>query len=155
MNGIKMSNCRFYVDKENRTVVCVIPHTQNLLIDFIHEHFRWGDIDLWCAICSRLEKTKLLLPRSFVGKAVCSPDDEWDEETGMLIAFSKAKDKCYKSFFKRANTLVQTIDRRLGDAIELFNDFGLKLEVKRDALHQEIKNRTSTNEPEVEETDEE
>jgi hypothetical protein len=73
-----------------------------------------------------------------MGKAVCAPDDEWNEETGKLIAFARAKDKCYKSFFKRANHFVQTIDRRLGDMIEQFNDFGMKLEDKRVGLEQKI-----------------
>ena len=55
-----------------------------------------------------------------------------------MIAFSKAKDKCYKSFFKRANTFVQMVDRRLGDMIDSFNDFGIKLENKREALQSQI-----------------
>jgi hypothetical protein len=78
------------------------------------------------------------MPVSFMGKAVCAPEDEWNEETGRLIAFSRAKDKCYKSFFKRANLLVQTVDRRLGDMITTFNDFGLKLDSKREALQKVI-----------------
>jgi RNA processing factor Prp31 len=68
-------------------------------------------------------------------------EDEWNKETGCMIAFSRAKDKCYKSFFKRANTFVQTVDRRLGDMIEMFNDFGMKLENKREALQNEIDDR--------------
>ena len=137
MKGIKMSDCRFYVDEDARVVVCVIPNTNDMLIDFVREHFRWDDVDLDYAIDYHFEP-KLQMPRSFMGKAVCAAEDEWNEELGSKIAFSRAKDKCYKSFFKRANLLVQTYDRRLGDMIEMFNDFGLKLDSKREALQKVI-----------------
>ena len=141
MNGIKMSDCKFYVDEDARVVVCVIPNTNDMLIDFVREHFRWDDVDMDYAIDYHFEP-KLQMPRSFMGKAVCAAEDEWNEELGSKIAFSRAKDKCYKSFFKRANLLVQTYDRRLGDMIEAFNDFGLKLDAKREALESQIESET-------------
>ena len=142
MNGIKMSECKFYVDEAARTVICVIPRTEHMVLDFIWEHFDWPDINLSDAIDNRM-RHDIRMPHSFMGKAVCAAEDEWNEETGRMIAFSRAKDKCYKSFFKRANKFVQTVDRRLGNAIELFNDFGLKLEGKRAALQNQIDERTN------------
>ena len=139
MNGIKMSDCKFYVDKNARVVICVIQDVQDMLIKFVREHFAWNDIDY--AVDWRFEP-KLKMPHSFMGKAVCADEDEWNEELGKKIAFSRAKDKCYKSFFKRANLLVQTYDRRLGDMIEIFNNFGLKLEQKREALEKIIEDQT-------------
>jgi len=136
MNGIKMSDCRFYVNEEERTVVCVIPNTRDMLIDFVYEHFRWRDMCFWMGMEGLNDK--LEMPPSFIGKAVCAEEDEWSEEAGRLIAFSRAKDKCYKSFFKRANIFVQLVDRRLGNMIDTFNDFGLKLENKREALQNKI-----------------
>ena len=141
MKGIKMSDCKFYVDEDARVVVCVIPNTNDMLIDFVREHFRWDDVDMDYAIDYHFEP-KLQMPRSFMGKAVCAAEDEWNETLGRKIAFSRAKDKCYKSFFKRANLLVQTYDRRLGDMIEAFNDFGLKLDAKREALESQIESET-------------
>ena len=141
MNGIKMSDCKFYVDEDARVVVCVIPNTNDMVIDFVREHFMWDDVDMDYAIDYHFEP-KLQMPRSFMGKAVCAAEDEWNEELGRKIAFSRAKDKCYKSFFKRANLLVQTYDRRLGDMIEAFNDFGLKLDAKREALESQIESET-------------
>jgi hypothetical protein len=141
MKGIKMSDCRFYVDEVERVIVCVIPHTERMLREFIQDHFRWNDIDMDFAIGYHFE-SKLCMPNSFMGKAVCAEEDEWNEELGKKIAFSRAKDKCYKSFFKRANLLVQTLDRRLGDMIEAFNDFGLKLDAKREALESQIESET-------------
>ena len=98
-------------------------------------------MDFWMGTQYHLED-KIEMPKSFVGKAVCAEGDEWNEETGRMVAFAKAKDKCYKSFFKRANIFVQTIDARLGDMIETFNDFGLKLDAKRTALQTQIDERT-------------
>ena len=147
MNGIKMSDCRFYVNEEERTVVCVIPKTKYMLEDFAKDHFKWNDFDFDFGIGYDYMKS-LYLPSSFMGKAVCAPEDEWNEETGRMIAFSRAKDKCYKSFFKRANKLVQMVDRRLGDMITLFNDFGMKLDDKREALQTKINGRIGTTEAE-------
>ena len=141
MNGIKMADCRFYVDEEARTVVCVIPNTKGMLYQFVAMHFRFSNFDFYRALKSGRFENELYMPNSFVGKAVCAESDEWDEETGKLIAFGRAKDKCYKSFFRRANRFVQAIDKRLGDMIEIFNDFGVKLEDKREALQQEIDER--------------
>jgi len=147
MKGIKMSDCRFYVNEDERTVVCVIPQviedgayrnfTSDMVTDFIQDNFMFPEIDFHYAMESRL-RDELKMPSTFMGKAVCAPEDEWDEEVGKLIAFSRAKDKCYKSFFKRANHFVQTIDRRLGHMIEKFNDFGMKLEDKRLGLEEKI-----------------
>lgn len=131
MNGIKMSDCKFYVNENERVVVCVIPHTRRMVSDFIQQHFEFNDINFWYAL---EDVNKIHMPDSFMGKAVCAPDDEWNEELGRMIAFSRAKDKCYKSFFKRANAFVQQVDRRLGNMIEMFNDFGLKLESKKETL---------------------
>ena len=37
MKGIKMSDCRFYVNEKERTVVCVIPDTDHMVLDYIWE----------------------------------------------------------------------------------------------------------------------
>lgn len=142
MNGIKMSDCRFYVNEEARTVVCVIPNTQYMVKDFIGEHFHWsGDFDFSDYNLNYKLSDELNMPNSFVGKAVCAPEDEWNEETGKLVAFSRAKDKCYKSFFKRANMFVQKLNGRQEDMIDIFNHFGTKLENKREALQAQIDSR--------------
>lgn len=139
MNGIKMSDCRFYVNEDERTIICVIPNTHNMVEDFILQHFEFNEIDF--TAYGNLRK-KIKMPYSFIGKAVCSTEDKWDEELGRMIAFSRAKDKCYKSFFKRANTYIQTVDRRLGDMIEILNDFGVKLSDKKDKLEAMIDDKT-------------
>lgn len=149
MNGIKMSDCRFYIDEDSRTVICVIPHTENMVTDFIDENFRFSDLSMDNVInfWNKRFMHELCMPKSFIGKAKCAEEDNWDVELGKMIAFSRAKDKCYKSFFKRANKFVQTIDRRLGDMITVFNDFGVKLENRRESLQQRIEEMTEESQP--------
>ena len=156
MNGIKMSDCNFYVNEDKRTIVCVIPEcitdsegrenkTKDMVNDYINDNFCFSDFEMQWALSDNFQK-KLEMPHSFVGKAVCAPEDEWDEEIGKLIAFSRAKDKCYRSFFKRANLFIQKLDNRLGDMIEHFNDFGMKLENKREALQAKIDEKVPSEE---------
>lgn len=137
MSGIKMSDCNFYVNEEKRTVVCVIPNTQDMLINFICENFHFPIMDFYWVLTPEGENMNRM-PSSFVGKAVCSKDDEWNEKTGRLIAFARAKGKCYNSFFKRANHYVQAIDGHLGDIVEAFNKFGEKLEENKKKLEEDI-----------------
>ena len=135
--GISMKDCKFYVNEEERVVVCVIHNTEDMLTNFINENFGFSDFNISWGLTIKFFG-ELDLPNSFIGKAVCAKDDEWNVEKGKLLAYSRAKDKCYKSFFKRANLLINAIDRRLGDMIEVFNNFGMKLEDNRSRLEEKI-----------------
>ena len=139
MNGIKMSDCRFYVNEEERVVICVIPDTQEKFIDYVYDKMRRGKVRFvyeWVFTSKELQ-----LPKQFIGKAVCSKEDEWNEETGRMIAFSRAKSKFYKSFFKRANILVNTIDKTLTSMVNTFNSFGDVLNQKDLDLMSAIESR--------------
>jgi len=138
MNGIKMSDCEFYVDEEKRTVVCVIEDTEYMLLNFIEENFEFSDVSLSNTLLWSSLRNKLRMPKRFIGKAVCAPEDKWNEELGRKLAFSRAKGKCYRSFFKRANMFIHTLDRRINQAMTAFNDFGEKLEANRVALEEQI-----------------
>ena len=140
MIGIKMSNCKFDVDESNQTVICTISNTEELLLDFIKDNFSTGKFNLSNAINEKLKK-KLTMPSEYKGKAVCAPEDEWDEETGKLIAFYRAKDKCYVSFFKRATTLMNEFDQHFEDTVEGFNSFGLILAKNKERLANKIEMR--------------
>lgn len=145
MNGIKMSDCKFYVDEEKRVVVCVIPNTRDMLYHFICENFHFTNFDIPWSLTATSGIDMITMPSSFMGKAVCSEDDEWNEEAGRLIAFSRAKNKCYRSFFKRANRLIQTVDNRLGDMVDAFNRFGARLDDNRDGLQHRIEELLDNN----------
>ena len=78
------------------------------------------------------------MPNRFVGIATCNPEDKFSIEAGKLIAFSKAKDKIHKSFFKRANIYVNTIDNWLNQAIDNINHYGEKIEINTARRHTKI-----------------
>ena len=86
MNGIKMSDCRFYVNKDERVIICVIPNTRDMLENYIIEHFQFPDVKLSDSLnyWSKFYK-QLRMPESFMGKAVCASEDEWNEELGKMI----------------------------------------------------------------------
>ena len=142
MKGIKMSDCKFYVNEAERTVVCVIPNTLEAFEDFVIKDFNFSDISIDFAITSSLEK-KIEMPRSFWGKAVCSEEDEWDEEVGRMIAFSRAKAKFYTSFFKRASMFVNTFDRCINEMVTVFNNMGEKVDAHNEKLQYMIEQRVN------------
>ena len=137
--GIKQSNCKFYVNEEKRTVVCVIPNTKNLVCRYIRDKFSFPEIDFRTGSWELYKE--IVMPKSFMGKAVCAEGDTWDEELGRMIAFNRAKDKCYTAFFKRANNFINIVDGRLGDMISEFNNFGVRLENRREELQKAIEER--------------
>ena len=133
---IKQKDCKFIVKPEERMVICVIDNNvSDMVIDFIRDEATFNDIEIYSFY--DFEK-KLRMPHSFMGKAVCAPEDEWNEALGRKIAYSRAKNKLYTSFFKRANFFVQAVDKRLGDMIEKFNIFGNTLDDDRQKLDDEI-----------------
>lgn len=119
------NNVRFIVQPERRKIVCVISNARNYLEDFI---------DLWQNDWDAPWKVKkiLTMPDRFVGVATCDENDEWNEEIGKAIAFSRAKYKLHNSFFKRANTFVNECDRALTKLITSLNDYGEHLSMNAD-----------------------
>ncbi len=142
MKGIKMSDCTFYVNEAERTVVCVIPNTSEMFKSFVINDFNFSGIYLDLAITYPLKK-KMEMPRSFSGKAVCSEEDEWDEEVGRMIAFSRAKDKFYRSFFKRASMFVNTLDGCINEMVTAFNNMGEKVDAHNEKLQYMIEQRVN------------
>ena len=145
MDGIKMSDCEFYVDEEKRTVVCKITDTSHMVHDFLRENCCFSDVKISGTITYRLW-SETVMPYSFIGKAVCAPEDEWDEEIGKMIAFARAKEKCYTSFFKRANKIIWAINTRLEQTIDIFNAFGTKLSENKATLEEKINVRIGVEE---------
>ena len=109
-------NVRFIIQPERRKVVCIISDTRLYLENFV---------DLWHNNWSAPWKVEniLRMPDRFVGVATCDENDEWNEEIGKAIAFSRAKYKLHNSFFKRANTFVNECDRALVKLVGNLNDY--------------------------------
>ena len=136
--NVKPTDCRFVVNEKKRTVVCIYEGCESTLLDFLDKNtiiklFRFG-----CGSRIRTLKDRLYMPNRFIGIATCGEDDEWNEETGKLIAFSRMKDKLNKSFFKRAQTYIETIDKWLNETVDLFNSLGVKLEKNQEKRHENI-----------------
>ena len=132
--NVKPNDCQFVVNEEKKTVVCIYEGCRLDFIYFINDNCKMNPFisrDPWAE--SLYEK--MIMPNRFIGLAVCGPDDEWDEKTGRLIAFSRMKDKLNKSFFKRANTFFNTVDRWLDESAALVNQIGEKLEVNAERRH--------------------
>jgi len=137
--NIQPENCKYIVDENKRKVICIIENTRNTFISFAAHNFVI-DVDYmdWSAVSHRSLSKQLEMPNRFWGIATCDENDTWDEETGKLVAFSKAKDKLNKSFFKRANLYVFTIDKYLNDAVDMLNRLGTKLENSTEMRHKKI-----------------
>ena len=108
--NIKASDCKFYVNKENRTVTCVIEDTKHLLEEFLN-------YNLWVTPKVADKMKYLYLPNKFVGIARCMPEDEWDEEFGRKLAYTKARKKLHTVFFKKANDYVNEVDNNINEII--------------------------------------
>jgi len=124
--NIKPENCKYIVNKDNNKVVCIIDNTSRLFTRFMERNFQiQPDNVIDFKNYDRLER-KLYMPNRFWGVATCSKDDEWNEETGKLIAYSRAREKLNRSFFKRAKTYINTLDKWLDESVEILNDLGEK-----------------------------
>ena len=138
---IHRKDCKFIVKPEERVVLCIIEgrYIKDMLLDYI-EDFEPSAVEVWPTGLDL--RKRLTMPRSFVGKATCSENDEWNEELGRKIAYSRAKNKLYTSFFKRANTFINEVDYKLNRMISHLNDFGAKLDEQRINLEQNIEELT-------------
>jgi len=136
--NVRKSDCRFYVDEAHRKVVCVIPCTRNMVINYI------GDSPFRFCMTLR-ERDALKLPNSFTGIATCNENDTFDEEIGKLIAYDKAKMKLNTSFFKRANKFVNKCDKELYKLIDSLNDFGSRLSEGADRREAKIEEYFNAN----------
>ena len=142
--NVRPSDCRYIVNKEKRTIVCLIEHTEYMFTDFAEANFDipydclggwWGDRKS----NNKHFHKKLYMPKRFWGIATCAEDDEWDEEKGKFLAFSRAKNKLNNSFFKRAQLYIDTFDKSLNDSILILNNLGNKLTVNADRRQERIK----------------
>ncbi len=135
--NITKNQAKFIVNEEARKVICIFEGTSDMFINYIDQNSKisptcdslWGYGELY---------PKLTMPNKFIGIASCDPEDEFSIETGKMIAYSRAKDKIHKSFFKRANTYINTIDDWLTEAVVNINQYGDKIERNTARRHEKI-----------------
>lgn len=132
-HSIRKEDVTYVVRPEQKKVIAYIEGTEWMFTDFIRENYPGSYIFLG----DKHLEDKLKMPNKFIGVATCGPDDVWDEDVGRLIAFDRMKDNLNKSFFKRANTFVSEMEKRLDIFCERVNGYGEKLEhnmVRRKAV---------------------
>lgn len=117
--GFSRKDCKFIVNPEKRTVVCIIEHTRHKCVDFINfnmpEYVYLGQI-----------VKKGWMPDRFVGIARCGENDEWNEDFGRELAYRRAKEKFNRSFFKHANSVLNDLDDALDNLAVAINGYGTK-----------------------------
>ena len=123
-HSIRKEDVTYVVRPEQKKVIAYIEGTQWMFTDFVNENYP-GSYVFWC---NESMEDKLRMPNKFIGVATCGPDDVWDENVGRLIAFDRMKDNLNKSFFKRANTFVAEMEKRLDIFCDRVNGYGMKLE---------------------------
>lgn len=134
--NITPEDCKFFVDEEARKIICIYDKSKTLFVDFACDNFPiatglfFNHIKLY---------NECLMPNKFTGITVCSPDDQWDEDTGCLIAFSRMKDNLNRSFFKKANKYFNWLDERVNQDADLINKIGVKLANNEEHRHNYIK----------------
>lgn len=151
MLRIKQKNCKFKVDEEKRTVVCWIEGycVRKMAHNFLCDH----NIDIFGMrpVMGGMDKIKKIvnLPYRVTGIAVCSAEDEWNEELGRLIAFNKMKNKLDRLFLKHVQSCVSYIDSTLEKMIDAAEAFGRKsaeaTERRNAAIENEIERNTRSN----------
>jgi hypothetical protein len=134
-HSIRKEDVTYVVRPEQKKVIAYIEDTQWMFTDFVDENYP-GSYAFWA---SESMADKLRMPNKFVGVATCGPDDVWDENVGRLIAFDRMKDNLNKSFFKRANTFVAEMEKRLDIFCDRVNGYGMKLETNMNRRKEIIK----------------
>ena len=129
---VTMEDATFYVQEDKGKVVCVIPNTQGMARRFLENNSKISpecDYNYELQNYDRGSKLykELKMPNRFVGIASCAEGDTFDENLGRTIAFHKAKDKLYKSMFKKFNMFVNEIDSYIDELTTVINSFGAKL----------------------------
>ena len=85
---------RYDVDRSKRTVTATIENCQSDLFRWVIKRF--GSTNLSPKLAITLEeysRKNLDIPDSCVGKAVCAEEDEFDVETGKILAARRAQEK--------------------------------------------------------------
>ena len=89
---------RYNVDRSKRTVTATIEDCESDLFRWVVKRF--GTIGYSSKLATTLEeysRKSLDIPDSFVGKAVCAEEDEFDVETGKILAARRAQEKYEKA----------------------------------------------------------
>ena len=128
--NVTQKDCKFYVDRANGVVVCVLRNTKYILRDNLEENNPYY-------VCRDIALANM--PDQFIGVARCGKGDNFDEQVGRKLAFYRLKKKFYSSYFKRANAYFNAVDRVIGQQVDLFNLIGEKVGRNLDKMEEQLK----------------
>ena len=135
---MRKEDCRFIVNEEARKVICIIDKCKYDFLKFAdNNHFIVHPENLFVDEADRLYDT-LVMPNRFVGVATCDMEDTWNEDFGRELAYTKARDKYNKSFWKRANKYIDTLDTWAEEAVQCLDRYGEKLAQGQERRHTKI-----------------
>lgn len=120
-HSIRKEDVRFVVNEEKRTVICYIEGTKQMFFEFVRNNLPIEDT-------YEMNWNRLVMPNRFVGKAVCSVDDEWDEQKGRLLAYDRMKNEINASFQRAAQYFISWYDKKLNECVNILNNYGDKLQ---------------------------
>ena len=121
-DNLREENCKFYVNKEKRTITCVYaPERCSSIV--------WNDSYAFIDTVRMYDHDDLLdLKGHYAATAVCAPEDEWNECIGKRVAFLKVRKKFYKSYFNAVNKYITAMDKYMNNYVEIMNNFGARIE---------------------------
>lgn len=136
---IEKAECQYIVSKERKMVICIIDKAARSFLEYCY--LKLGKVDMF--LPGGKDVDLLTMPTTFIGVATLAEGDTWDEELGKDIAFAKAAQKFYRSFFKHAQTYVNLLDERFDAVVEQINKFGEKISRDENRRQQWIAERLS------------
>lgn len=123
-HSIRKEDVKFVINEEKRTVICYIEGTKQLFVNFVRDNLPLDNT-------FEMNWDKIMLPNRFVGKAVCSENDEWDEQKGRLLAYDRMKNEINTSFRRAAQYFVTWYDKKLSESVDILNNYCNKLHANK------------------------
>ena len=113
--GAPSSKIRYYIDEEDGVTVAVMEDCEYDAIDILTKMGITG------LMYQGFNLDKFMMNTTYRGKAICSPEDIWDEEEGMRIARNRMLENYYRArtlaLMRAENVLTKMMDE-LGSRID-------------------------------------
>ena len=106
-NSVQLNSISYYIDKNNQTIVCVLSGCKHIAVQRLNKYCRHFVAD-----------DKYVISDIFVGKAKCSPDDEWNEDYGKKIALNRARHKRNLAINKKIREALLTSIEELTELVD-------------------------------------
>lgn len=105
---------KYIIDKEKRVIVCILERCKYDAVEGIDKHSGIPSLTTY--------SEPFLMKNTYKGVAKCSVDDEWDERTGMRIAFERA----YNQYKHDYQIVATKAINRVESAINNFENWASK-----------------------------